>query len=168
MAAPGFAQTTQSTGDTGNTVEQKAEEKPAELTQEQKDRALLESNLLGGWVRLGQNGNPISNENALAAANKCLTRSQGNTTSSGGDVFYINNGTTLQRLEPGAGSTEVVINARVVREQGTRKVWALRTGRTTGKVVQFRESNTRAGKITLMLEDNTIFMGCVSLIRLRQ
>ncbi|MEL6784316.1 MAG: hypothetical protein AAFO61_07800 [Pseudomonadota bacterium] len=166
-AAPAFAQNTTTT----QSPEQKPQEtleKPKELTQEEKDRALLLSNLLGGWVRLGPNGSPFSNENALAAANKCVAGSQNTGAPASGDVLYFTNGTTLQRLEPGTGSTVVIQQTRVVRSSGSNKLWALTTGANTGKLVTFRKTNSRAGDLTLMLEDNIIYLGCVSLMRLRQ
>lgn len=171
FAVPSLAQTsgtnTQQSSQ-AETGEQTTEDKPKEPTQAEKDQALLLSNLLGGWVRLGRNGSPISNDNALAAANKCVAGSQSSTAPAAGDVVYFNNGNTLQRLETATGSTAIVQNTRLVRSRGENRLWALQTGRNTGRMVAFRKSQSRVGELTLMLEDNIIYMGCVSLMRLRQ
>lgn len=175
LVAPAVAQTsgttTKSETETETTTEEsadtKTEEKKTELTKEQKQEALLQSKLLGGWVRLGRNGAPISNENAMAAANKCVAESGGTTASpSAGDLLYFLNGSTLQRLEPATGSSAVVRESRVVGTSDNQPIWALNTS-AGDKAVVFRDQNSVIGVVTIMLENDVVYLGCVSVIRLR-
>jgi len=153
--------------------ESKTEKKPEEKrTKEQKDNAELDAILLGAWVYLGPvDSRDISNDTALAAAQRCIVSNSGRRSSRNqannaqpptGDLVFFRTTGGIQTFDGKAG--RLLFYPTVLRvDRGQRTIWGLRNGRTT-RQIQFREIGSRLGKMNLMLDKDGIFLRCQNVI----